>query len=262
MNLGESLRKLIKDNINSTRPFFGYVIEQNADNTWVVQPIDDQPVVNNVQTFQTDIDGNDPIIGSLVLCIFIDDYNSFITEIIEYNTWFVNAEESSTLASQNSLLLYGRKVFIGSSINTVEENKTLIDNLTQNNKFLDESVAIIANKEIYMSAEEKVTIGGNGGDNNIFLTATGFYNSSKLDYGIRSDKNITIAADDSIIIDSLKTVLISGKGTIIDSNGILLNALLTDIVSTLNTLAGSPGAVLPALPLVPGLLTKLSTYNS
>jgi hypothetical protein len=262
MNLGETLRKLIKDNINSTRPFFGYVIEQNADKTWVIQPIDDQPVVNNVQTFQTEIDGNDPIIGSLVLCIFIDDYNSYITEIIEYNTWFVNAEESSTLSSQNSLLLYGKKVFIGSSTNTVEENKTLIDNLTQNNNFLDESIAIVADKEIYMSAKENVTIGGNGGDNNIFLTSTAFINSSKLDYNIKSEKKIGIISDDSCVIDSLKTVLISGKGTIIDSNGILLNALLTDIVSTLNTLASSPGAVLPALPLVPGLLTKLATYNS
>jgi len=228
MNLGESLRKLIKDNINSTRPFFGYVIEQNADKTWVVQPVDDQPVVNNVQTFQTELDGNDPIIGSLVLCIFIDDYNSFITEIIEYNTWFVNAETSSTMYSANNTVLAGKRLILLGEEKTVEEVKNTVDSIENN------------------------------GDTGILLESKNI----RLQSADGNDGLITIKCDGDLFVLSKNSIEINGdKSTEIISNFISLNLMLRDIVATLNTLVGAAGNVVPPLPLVPNLVIAEAQYN-
>jgi hypothetical protein len=271
MNLGESLRKLIKDNINSTRPFFGYVIEQNADNTWVVQPIDDQPVINNVQTFQTDIDGNDPIIGSLVLCIFIDDYNSFITEIIEYNTWYINSETSSILGSNDITIVSGKRVVINSSEKTTEDLKQIIE---QNNAgfaagenclaLVSEGWVEMASNETFDDNQNVAYIRLNNKDTFGDLRGMIIENYTSLGTDILS-KNL-------MVIEGQNGIDIRSNPVKIESNQIQLSDILqsiSDITSNLQTLISlytpipaNASAISTAAALITTQNTALSTSVS
>lgn len=228
MNLGEKLRKIIIDNVDNARPFFAIVVAQNEDFTWQVQPVDEQPLIYNAQTFQEEADGNAPTIGSLVLCIYIDQYSCFITEIIDYDTWFVNTETSSTMYSVNNSVIAGKRVVLLGEEKTVDEVKDIVDNI-QNN-----------------------------GDTGVLVESKNIRIESPGD----TDGLIRIKSDGDIEILCKNRVSIQGdKVTQIVSNFISLNLMLRDIVKTLNTLSTAAGNPVPALPLVANLIIAEAQYN-
>jgi hypothetical protein len=253
MNLGESLRKLIKDNINITRPFFAYVIEQNADNTWVVQPIDDQPVVNNVQTFQTGIDGNDPIIGSLVLCIFIDDYNSFITEIVEYDTWYINSETSSVLGSNDINVTHGKRVYIDATKRTTEEIKTYIEqnpNLFGGNNSDGRFAAIESNGMVQISSAEY-----NNETNNVSFVRLNNTDVVSDGYGMILN-NFT----------NLKSLITSKMGIELEGGNVNLKEILLDMLTLMGKINAAIATVTPTATGIgvpyPGITTDTASITT
>ncbi|NBW80062.1 MAG: hypothetical protein EBR27_13835 [Betaproteobacteria bacterium] len=231
MTLGEKLRKLIIDNIDKSRPFFAYVIEQNQDLTWQVQPLDQQPLIYNAYTFQEEADGNKPQIGSVVLCIYIDQFTCYITDIIEYDTFFINTENSSTLYSQNNSVIAGKRVVLLGEEKTVDEVQEIITNIVDD------------------------------GTTGILLESKGIRLESK-----ENDGQILIKSNNKIFLNAVKGIGIDG-GLELDliSNNVELGSILADIgnaLTKINTAIQALTGVPPAVAELATLIPKINAWNA
>jgi hypothetical protein len=259
MNNGQLLSKLIQDKIERVRPFFAYAIEQNEDYTWQVQPVDNQPIIYNAQTFQELEDGNQPEIGSLVLCIYIDQFSCFITEIISYDRYFINSSNSVGLFGKKETVVSSDIVNIFALDGTPEIVREIIDQDFADVKginlqtFDDEHIISLAttkkNSDISIRTLET--------DSDILLTAK---NGAVLISAKEQSSDILVS--DDISVRSNNTVALDGSSVLITSNNVTLNEILTDLSTTLNTLLGAAGTFVPPLPLVPNLIAKITAYNS
>ena len=225
MNLGEKLRKLISDNVDKARPFFAYVIEQNEDFSWQVQPVDNQPVIYGALTFQEEADGMTPAIGSLVLCVYIDQFSCFITEIIDYDDWFTSSNISSTLHSQDILLLNGNRVVILGDEQDINQTKSEIDDF--DTWFDNLSTGILCGNNL-----------PTGNDNSIIMSA-------KKSVFIAAKELSIIKVQNDLLISATEKNYIKGYPAILDSNNITLNQLLDQIKLVMDLLKAYATSMTP-----------------
>lgn len=257
MNIGEKLRKIINDNIDNARPFFAYVVEQNEDFSWQVQPVDQQPLIYNAMTFQEEEDGNKPEIGSLVLCIYIDQMSCFITEIISYDTFFMNTKTNSTLFSERDTVVVGKRLIMAGQETTPQQIKDYIDNLPET----ETELVAINSKNVKIDSEEFLLIKLK--DGRISMYDDGLINiDTKKDIFLTADKDIIIRSKNDLnMISQNKILLSSDKGMTILANDITLNSILQQLSITLAALQAAAGNIVPPLPNVPQLINDITTFN-
>jgi len=262
MNLGEKLRRIITENIDSAKPFFAIVVKQNDDFTWQVQPIDEQPLIYSAQTFQEVEDGNKPAVGSLVLCIYIDQFSCFITEIIDYDSWYVNANNSVILGSEDISIASGKRVIINSSEKNTQDLKQIIeeDNFGgEQERFLyviSKGAVQIASNETFDQNDNVSFIRLN--NQNDFNDNIGMLlnNYTSLGTQIMSRNLMVIEGENDIDIRSDRDLnLVGTTGVKITSNNVELNVVLEQMMLALEAINTALGGGLPTIP------TARSTFN-
>jgi hypothetical protein len=129
-NTAQKLRELIERISNGTRPVIGFVSEVlENQNKYSVLPIDGEPLITNVSTF-SDTFGNEPELGSLVMCYAIDDFNYYITEVLSYSKNYTTSSNNSTVRSDKKVGVQGKTIALIGDEKTPEELQNYMNGLS------------------------------------------------------------------------------------------------------------------------------------